>query len=259
MSLEPEKQFANFLEEILPEINKRILYYYQNKDLGVESKADNTPVTVADRETELFLRQEISRRFPDHTIRGEEFDEQIGSSDYSWIIDPIDGTKAFITGCPLFGTLIGLLYKGKPVCGSISFPVLNEWIWGNGQQAIYNGKLVQVCSENDLSKATVLISDPRLVKEYHPHCEFQKLWDNAPIARTWGDCYGYFLVATGQSHIMLDPVLSPWDLLPLIPVMQGAGAVITDWQGNSIDGADNAVACNPALHRQVIPYLKSAQ
>lgn len=258
MSFEPETQFSGFLEEILPELNQRILHYYGKKSLRVESKADKSPVTVADRETEQFLRQEISKRFPDHTIRGEEFEEQTGSSDYSWILDPIDGTKAFITGCPLFGTLIGLLYKGTPVCGSISFPVLNEWVWGNGSVTLHNGTPTRTGNETDLSNATVLTSDPRLVAEYHPQCRFQELWNQAPIARTWGDCFGYFLVATGQSHIMLDPILSPWDLLPLIPVMEGAGARITDWQGNPATHAHNAVACNPILHTQVLEYLRTS-
>lgn len=254
MHFKPENHFSEFLEEILPEVNQRILHYYGKKSLHVESKADHSPVTVADRETEQFLRAEIHKRFPDHTIRGEEFGEQTGHSDYSWILDPIDGTKAFITGCPLFGTLIGLLYKGKPLCGSISLPVLNEWVWGNGETTLRNGTATRVHNETELSNATLLISDPRLVAEYHPQCRFQELWDRAPIARTWGDCFGYFLVATGQSHIMLDPVLSPWDLLPLIPVMEGAGAVITSWQGTP--ATSNAVACNPTLHGQVLEYLR---
>lgn len=255
MSLSPENQFAAFLEDILPEINRNILRYYGKKGLSVEAKSDSSPVTIADRETELLLREAIRKKFPGHTIRGEEHADEEGDSDYSWIIDPIDGTKSFITGCPLFGTLIGLLYKGKPICGSISFPALGEWIWGNGQQAYRNGQLTTVSPEADLSKATLLISDPRLVAKYHPRSKFNTLWEQAPIARTWGDCFGYFLVATGQAHIMLDPILAPWDLQPLIPVILGAGGAITDWQGNVADNADSAVACHPSLHQQVLPFL----
>ncbi len=256
MILSAEQQFPDFLQNLLPEINERILYYYRQKNLGVETKQDHTPVTIADQETESALRQAIRRRFPDHGIRGEEHADEQGSSDYSWIIDPIDGTKAFITGCPLFGTLIALLYKGVPVCGSISFPVLGEWIWGDGKQSWRATETIQTGNKTSLKDATLLISDPRLVQEHQPQSRFDALWNAAPIARTWGDCFGYFLVATGKADVMLDPILSPWDLLPLIPVMRGAGAVITDWQGKPAETGTSAVACNPHLHRQLLPFLQ---
>jgi histidinol phosphatase-like enzyme (inositol monophosphatase family) len=256
MSQSVEQQFVGFLGELLPEINQRLLFYYRQKNLGVETKQDQSPVTIADKETERALRKAIRTRFPDHAIRGEEHDDEPGDSDYSWIIDPIDGTKAFITGCPLFGTLIGLLHKGIPVCGSISFPVLNEWIHGDGTTSWSGQDRILASNTEKLEKATVMISDPRLVRQYQPNSRFDELWKNAPIARTWGDCYGYFLVATGKADIMMDPVLSPWDILPLIPVLHGAGAVITDWQGNSAVSGSSALACNPLLHRQVLPYTK---
>ncbi len=259
MSQIAEQQFFSFLGELLPEINQRLLFYYRQKHLGVETKQDQTPVTVADKETESSLRKAIRQRFPDHGIRGEEHDDEPGESDYSWIIDPIDGTKAFISGCPLFGTLIALLHKGVPVCGSISLPVLNEWIYGNGTESWSGQERIHVSRTEDIQKATVMTSDPRLAQEHQPNRRFEELWQKSPIARTWGDCFGYFLVATGKADIMLDPILSPWDLLPLIPVLRGAGAVITDWQGQPAESGNSAVACNPQLHRQVLPYLVQRQ
>jgi fructose-1,6-bisphosphatase/inositol monophosphatase family enzyme len=187
--------------------------------LGIELKADESIVTRADREAEALMRELIARRFPEHGILGEEYGEERASAEFVWVLDPIDGTISFASASPLFGTLIALLHEGTPLLGAIHQPVLR-----------------QLCHQDGPA--------------------FEALMRDVKLVRTWGDCYGYLLLATGHADIMCDPVMNPWDIAALIPVVRGAGGVITDWQGREAIGARSIVATtSPALHDEVIRRL----
>lgn len=256
MNLEP---FISFTRELASASADVILPMYATRDVGLELKADESPVTFADRRAEEVMRFMIEKRFPSHGIVGEELGTVRGDAEFVWVLDPIDGTKSFITSVPLFGTLIGLLYQGKPVVGCINQPVLKQLVIGDGQTTTLNGSPIRVRPCSDLSHATLLTCDPINPAKYQNGAAFDRLAKTARIYRTWGDCYGYLLVATGWADLMVDPILNPWDLLPLVPVIRGAGGIITDWNGKPADhlGANSAVACAPELHEKVIHLLNS--
>ncbi len=227
-------------------------------DVDVEQKADSTPVTLADREAERVMRQWIEKQFPTHGIVGEEHGTVRGDAEFVWVLDPIDGTKSFITAVPLFTTLIGLLHEGKPLLGAIHQPILQQLMLGDGRQTTLNGTPVRIRPARDLSEATLLTSDPLLPARHQSGTGFQALCDRVRLFRTFGDGYGYLLLASGWADLMMDPIMNAWDLLPLIPCLEGAGAKVTDWQGrpNRIGyGEASAVACCPEIHDAVIQIL----
>ena len=229
--------------------------YFANPALQVEMKADKTPVTIADRGAEELMRRMIAEKFPRHGIIGEELGSKDPSAEFVWVLDPIDGTKSFASACPLFGTLIALLHEGRPVLGAIHQPVLRQLLVGDGKTAELNGRAVRLRPCAAIESATLLISDPLNPTRHRNGPAFDALARRARLVRTWGDCYGYLLVATGWADIMCDPVMSPWDIQALVPVIRGAGGVITDWHGGDPVKADSIVAAGPGLHGQVIAAL----
>lgn len=233
--------------------------FFGRADVGVERKEDASPVTLADREAELVMRRWIERQFPTHGIVGEEFGAERRDAEFVWILDPIDGTKSFITAVPLFTTLIGLLHEGRPIVGAIHQPVLNQLMIGDGRRTTLNGSPVRVRPGNGLAQATLLTSDTLLPGRHQNGAAFQTLTERVQLYRTFGDGYGYLLVASGWADVMLDPIMNDWDLLPLIPCVEGAGGRITDWQGRPAGkappGQASAVASTPELHDQVIDLL----
>jgi histidinol phosphatase-like enzyme (inositol monophosphatase family) len=247
-----------FVGELAEESGALIRKYFRAPGLAVDVKGDQTPVTDADRGAEELLRRRILARFPDHGILAEEFGNERADAEWVWVLDPIDGTKSFVSGVPLFGTLIGLLHRGQPVLGAIHQPILRELCVGDGTTTTLNGAPVRVRATAKISDAVLLTSDTAVVPRYQDGAAFDRLAGMVRWVRTWGDCYGYLLVATGQADIMVDPVMAPWDLLPLIPVVRGAGGVITDWHGNDAVSASSSVAANPALHAEVIARLGAA-
>jgi len=247
-----------FVRELAEESGALIRRYFRSPALAVETKADQTPVTDADRGAEELLRRRILARFPDHGIMAEEFGSERLDAEYVWVLDPIDGTKSFVSGVPLFGTLIGLLHRGEPILGAIHQPILGELCLGDGTTTTLNGRPVRVRTTARLADAVVLTSDPATPAHYQNGAAWDRLVATARWVRTWGDCYGYLLVATGQADVMADPVMSPWDLLPLIPVVRGAGGVITDWKGDDAVRGTSSVAANPTLHAEVLACLRGA-
>ncbi|MBP7140737.1 MAG: histidinol-phosphatase [Opitutaceae bacterium] len=229
--------------------------YFANPSLEVEVKGDRSPVTVADRGAEELMRTRIAKKFPDHGIIGEEFGDDRADAEWVWVLDPIDGTKSFMTACPLFGTLIALLHEGQPVLGIIHQPVLRQLLFGDGATATLNGRRVKVRPCTSFDDATLLTSDPLNPAKYQNGPAFEALARRARIYRTWGDCYGYLLVACGWADIVVDPIMNPWDIAALVPILRGAGGEITDWQGRAPYPAHSTVAANPALHRQIIAAL----
>jgi myo-inositol-1(or 4)-monophosphatase len=212
-------------------------------------------VTVADWESERLLRAMIHKRHPDHGIIAEEFGNEREDAEYVWVLDPIDGTISFVAGVPLFGILIGLLHRGRPVAGCIFQPVLNFLCLGDGRQAWMNGNPVRVRETDTLAEAELFITDYESVERFQDVRGFDRLRHGVKRCRTWGDCFGYLLLASGKADIMLDPVMKSWDLLPLIPVIQGAGGVITDWRGNDPVAGTSCVAAVPGLHGRVLEVL----
>ena len=249
------QNFLKFAEELAHEAEKQIMPWFMNPALAVDSKSDQSPVTIADRNAESRMRKMIERHYPDHGVIGEEFGEQNKDAEYVWVLDPIDGTKSFAAGCPLFGTLIALLYRGEPLLGVIHLPALKQLCIGDGKSTHLNGRQVCVRPLNQLDRAVLLTTDLENVERYQNGEHFRKLMKQTYFTRTWGDCYGYVLVAGGWADIMTDPIMNRWDLLALIPVIRGAGGVITDWQGNDPVAGDSIIAANPVLHPQVLQIL----
>lgn len=232
-----------------------IIRRYFRSAYHVDTKSDASPVTVADRETELELRRRIMAQFPDHGILGEEFGTHQPDARYQWVLDPIDGTKNFISHSYLFGTLIALLDNGRPILGAIHHPVTDDFILGDGKTTWLNGAPVHVRPCESIEKSVILSSSYTSVPEHCDGARFDALIRRAWLYRTWGDCHGYGLVAIGGADVMLDPIMSVWDLMALIPIIDGAGGRITDWQGNDAVTGSSAIATGGAIHDDVLRAL----
>lgn len=243
----------------LAQISATVIRQYYRADYTVEYKADESPVTIADRLAEELMREEISREFPDHGVLGEEFGHSNPTARFQWVLDPIDGTKNFVAGSYLFGTLIALTDNGRPVLGVINQPIMDDFLVGNGQQAWLNQRPVAVRPCTSIEQAVMLNTLHWHVEELHDGKAFERLTRRVQRYNNWGDCHGYYLVATGGADIMTDPIMNPWDLMALIPIIQGAGGRITDWQGGDPVTGNGIVATGGAIHDQVIRLLNPSQ
>lgn len=252
------KSLIPFVTELCERSGEVIRRHFQRPDLAIESKGDESPVTVADRDAESALRDAIRARFPDHGIVGEEHGSEREGADFVWLLDPIDGTVSFIHGVALFGTLIGLLHEGRPILGAIHQPITDELVIGAGGEATFNGRPARIREHRPLERATLMTTDPGLIELHQPagtYDRFEGLRRRAGTFRCWGDCYGYLLVASGRADAMLDPILHAWDLLPLVPVIEGAGGVITTWSGGDPVGGSSAIAAGARLHAEILREL----
>ena len=235
----------------------RITLRYFQTDLDTITKEDGTPVTRADREAETWLREAIAARFPDDGIYGEEYGESKGSSGRIWVLDPIDGTRSFVYGVPLYGVLIGVLEDREPQVGVIHLPGLNETFAAHhGGGCTWNGRRVRVSGEKDLGKALLNTSEMPASGTPTAAC-LDKLSGRVGLRRTWGDCYGYGLVASGRAEVMVDPEASPWDLAAILPVVTEAGGTFTDLEGKETIWSGHGVATNGLLHGAVLEALAS--
>ncbi len=239
-------------------------WYRAPVGVDVDIKADGSPVTVADRESELLARKWISERFPKDGIIGEEFDPVHPDARRKWIIDPIDGTKAFVRGVPLWGTLVACCDGETVLAGAAFFPAVDELACAApGEGCWWNGVLAHVSTVSDLARATALTTDDRFPERTLPTGQsssgrarkWSSLAASVGVARTWGDCYGYLLVATGRADIMVDDIVNPWDAAALQPIVEEAGGVFTGWNGVRTAFSDSAIATNAALARPVREYL----
>jgi histidinol phosphatase-like enzyme (inositol monophosphatase family) len=249
-------EYKNF-SKLLADTSAEIIKKHFRTGVSVESKADDSPVTIADKKAEELMRKLISEHFPDHGIIGEEFGETKRDAEYVWILDPIDGTKSFICGAYSFGTLIGLLKNGEPILGVYNHPIINDFLIGDNLVTEINGKKTVVRNCDDLSNAILLTTDYLNIEKFQNINNFNQLIKKVKLYRNWGDCYGYYLLVTGYADIMIDPIMSPWDLLPLIPIIKGAGGVITDYQGNDPAKGKSAAASSPQIHYAVINSLNN--
>ncbi len=233
---------------------------FGRRDLAVDTKADASPVTAADRGAEELLRRLIRAQYPDHGVLGEEFGPDRTDAEFVWVLDPVDGTKSFITGVPLWGTLIALLYHGQPVLGAIHQPVLGQLVVGDGTTTTLNGAPVRCRPTRALADATLLTCDWLTPAQYQDGPAFDRLAKGARLCRTWGDAYAYLLLATGWADLVVDPIMNPWDVAALVPVIRVAGGVITDWQGGAAYPARSTIAAaTPVLHAATLTALRPDQ
>lgn len=244
----------------LADVARPITLSYFRRPLAVQLKCDDSPVTIADRETEAALRAMITQQFPHHGIYGEEHGSEGADRLHTWVIDPIDGTRAFITGMPLFGTLIALLEAGKPQLGILEIPALAErWAGIRGQPSSHNGQPCQVSGCQELSRATLYSTSPDMFQGDELN-RYQALARAVGLRRFGGDCYSYGLLASGHVDLVVEADLAPYDYLALVPVVEGAGGIISDWQGNPLSLASDGrvvAAASPILHRQALDILSA--
>ena len=251
---------------------RQILRSFQDERLAVEQKVDRSVVTEADRAAETLLRQTILHAFADDTVVGEEHGTSPGSSGWTWYLDPIDGTQAFVRGVPLFGTLIGIEYNGESRAGVICLPALGEMVyaarghgchWVRGMQpegdsgfSAGEKQLAHVSKVAALPDALFLTSWMQSFFETGTIPKFLRLSEATGVTRGWGDCYGYTLVATGRAEIMVDPVLNVWDAGPMLVVLEEAGGCYTTFAGKPDIHGGTGVATNGLLHKAVLEILK---
>jgi histidinol phosphatase-like enzyme (inositol monophosphatase family) len=241
------------------EASALILRYYQNADLAVELKGDLSPVTAADRGAEELLRRLIERDFPLDGILGEEFGERAGSSGYRWILDPVDGTKSFVHGVPLFGTLIGLEHADRPVLGVCRLPALHEVVyaaegggaWWQRGDATPTRAHVTTSQLADASCRT----RPSNFDLKQRRSTFEALAKVCNATRAWGDCFGHILVATGRADVMIDPIMNIWDCAPLLPILREAGGAYLDWTGAETIRGGDGISVNGNLRTAVFDIV----
>ena len=233
---------------------------YFRTGVTVDDKTDQSPVTIADREAETAMREILEKHVPEHGVFGEEHGAVRTDAEYVWVLDPIDGTKAFITGLPLFGTLIGLFHRGKPVLGIIDQPILKErWLGVEGERSTLNGQPIRVRACSDLDQAYLYSTSPGMFPGAYakPH---EALTEKVKLFRWGGDCYAYGLLAAGHVDLVVEASLKLYDYAALIPVITGAGGTITDWKGKPLDmNSDGSViaAGDAAVHRAAMRVLSS--
>jgi histidinol-phosphatase len=229
--------------------------HYRSR-LTVETKADGSPVTVADRAAEEAARAWVRTRFPDDGILGEELGEERPGARRRWIIDPIDGTKSFVRGAPLWGSLVALCEGDQVLAGAAYFPAVEELVAAApGAGCWWNGSRCQVSSVATLAEATVLTTDERFTERPDRREGWRALSHAASVSRSWGDCFGYLLVATGRAEVMCDAIVSPWDAAALQPIIVEAGGVFTDWNGAATAFGGSAIATNRLLADDVRAVL----
>ena len=234
-----------------------LTYQHFKGSFVAERKADNSFVTIADREAERNLRTSIEQTFPDDSILGEEEGEKIGTSLRRWIIDPVDGTYSFVHGVPLYAVLIGLEIDGESVLGVVNLPALNELVYAaRGLGCFFNGKPARVSATKSLSEALLLATDFGTCEQFGFGPAAEALQRRVDARRTWGDAYGHVLVATGRADIMLDPVMNVWDCAALLPILEAAGGTFTDWQGKRTIRGGNAISTNGLLLDDVMETIR---
>ena len=242
----------------LADAARSVIRDYFRTPVTIDRKSDNTPVTIADRDAEAAMRALIGQNYPDHGIIGEEFDNIAGGGDLTWVLDPIDGTKSFISGRPIFGTLIALVRDGRPILGVIDQPILNErWIGAEGHATTFNGKDITTRPCGALGDAMVNTTSPDLFTGADV-AKFETLSGSVWHTQYGGDCYAYAMLAMGFLDLIVEADLKPYDFCALAPIITGAGGMITDWQGQNLTVVSDghvAAAGDPSLMPGVINIL----
>ncbi|MEX2091377.1 MAG: histidinol-phosphatase [Pirellulales bacterium] len=265
---DPIQTRLDWAVRIAREAGDLTLEYFRRHDLAVEFKADASPVTAADRAAEELLRKRIVERFPDDSILGEEYGAAVGTSGYQWVLDPIDGTKSFIHGVPLYTTLVAVLAEEEPKVGVIYAPACGELVYA----AVGGGCWYCDTRREDTAPTPARVSGVRQFRESllltseiasfgtarkkDALAVYLDLQRAAHLARTWGDGYGYLMVATGRAEVMIDPVVNLWDVAPLQTVIEEAGGQFTDWQGRATVHSGEAIATNGLVTEEVLEITR---
>jgi myo-inositol-1(or 4)-monophosphatase len=242
---------------------RMVITTHFRRDLAVDHKASDMPrgqpVTEADRAVEKAIRGMIEAHYPDHGVVGEELGSVNSDSEWQWVIDPIDGTRAFIAGMPLFGTLIGLTHLGVPLLGVIDQPVLGERFIGSARGATFNGHQMRTRACASLDDAVFATTDPAMFAAPAARAAYETLRRRANVTQFGGNCISYAMLAAGAIDIVVEADLKPWDVTALVPVVEAAGGVITGWDGGPAHQASEVIACGDrALYDEVQPLLAGA-
>ncbi|HEX6648525.1 MAG TPA: histidinol-phosphatase [Pyrinomonadaceae bacterium] len=249
------KELLEFAVELGRGAGDITLQYYR-KQPETSTKDDGSYVTIADREAEQYLHRQIAERFPDDGFLGEEEGESTGRSGRRWIVDPIDGTFAFVHGVPFYGVLIALEIDGEMSVGVVNVPALGEVLSAaKGVGCFLNGEPARVSETARLADALLLSTDFTACARYGFGPAAERLQARAKTSRTWGDCYGYVLLATGRADVMVDPVMNLWDCAPLLPIIEEAGGTFTDWRGVRTASGGNSIATNGLLFDEVMSVI----
>ena len=252
------RDFFDFAVEAAWAAGRRTLAWFQ-ADVAVERKHDASPVTVADREAELLLRDLIEARYPDHGVVGEEFGTLRGAASHRWVLDPIDGTQSFIRGVPVYGVLVALEIERTPVVGVCHFPGLGETVAAaRGEGCWWNGRRARTSTVARLDEALIAYTDARGM-EARLGQGWNGLLTRTRVQRGWSDCYGHCLVATGRAEVMFDPRMNPWDCAALVPILLEAGGTFTDWRGATRTDGGDAFSTNGPLFDAILPMLGPAK
>ena len=240
----------DFAVDIAREAGLLTLELFRKPDISIDDKEDGSPVTAADREAERLLRERIGTTHPDDAVVGEEEADTEGKSGRTWILDPIDGTQSFVHGVPLYANLVALEDEFGPAVGVINIPALEECVWaGRGLGCFANGEPTRVADRSDLRGACIVTSGV----DYWPSAAaLNEFVGRGAVIRTWGDAYGYALVATGRADAMVDPIVSRWDIAPMLTIFPEAGGIFTDLSGAVTAEGGDGLATNPVLADQIL-------
>lgn len=250
------QQLLDFATETAFQAGQLTLGYFQS-GIRPDFKADDTPVTRADREAETLIRSRIETRYPQHGMLGEEFGEVNAGASHRWIIDPIDGTKSFVRGVPLYGVLIGLERDGEVVVGVSYFPALGEMVYAAlGQGCYWNGRRAFVSDTPTLAQAIISCTDIASFRAFNREAAWQRLQAASYYRVGWSDAFGHMLVATGRCEVMLDPVMNPWDCAPFGVILKEAGGYFGSWDGLATIHAGEALSVNRQLQSAVLALIQ---
>ena len=262
MNMIPEDELLNFARKVVVDAGEIACKYFR-KPIPIDSKDSGSgfdPVTAADREIEAFIRDKIISAYPDHSILGEEEEDHTGTSSYRWVIDPIDGTRAFISGSPLWGILLGLTREDECLLGLMHQPYMNETFFGSRDGAfIYHGserRPITTRATRELSECTLYCTHPSMFTGKDDYARFSRVADNCRLMRYGGDCYSYCLLASGCIDLVIEDLGGPYDIIPLIPIIDAAGGMVTDWEGGSAHAGGRIIAAaNQDVHEQALALL----
>lgn len=258
------KQRLDLARKIAVSAGNTTLKYFRTPELGVEIKSDGSPLTQADQQCEIALREAITKHFPTDSIVGEEYGITKGTSGWDWILDPIDGTKAFVAGVPLYGTMVAVARDNRADVGVLFFPGLQQGIFaGRGHGAWYfdqqtEARRANVSKRTKLSQSIFVTSAVETFNKRNAKPVYEKMADSVFFARTWGDAYGYMMVALGQVDIQIDPILQIWDAAAVQPIIEEAGGRFSDWNGRPKIDSGDSLATNGLLHEEVLRILATA-
>jgi histidinol phosphatase-like enzyme (inositol monophosphatase family) len=253
--------FPAFVDRLADAAGKAVLPFFRSR-IGLENKHESggfDPVTEADKAAEVIMRRLIAEQFPGHGIIGEEFGSEREGAEFQWVLDPIDGTRAFISGLPVWGTLIGLMRNGAVAYGMMSQPYIGERFYGDGRSAHYRGPLgekrLMTRHCESLAAATVMTTSPALFSP-EERARYDAVEQEARLARYGCDCYAYAMLAAGHVDVVIESGLKPYDIVALIPIIEGAGGVVSTWSGAPATSGGQIVASGDArLHAQLLAML----